>query len=253
VDLDVIAKQTPGFSGADIENLVNEAAILAARRNGKAITMADMEEAIEKVIAGPERKSRLISDEEREIIAYHEAGHALVRKLIPECDPVHKISIVSRGSRLSYTVPLPEQDQYLYNRAKFKAEIAAILGGRVAEEIIFGDITDNAMDDLERATKIARAMVTQYGMSERLGPLQFGHRDELVFLGKEIGEQRNYSEATAREIDEEVKRIVTEAYERARNLILTHREVLERIARRLIETETITGEELDEIVALAPA
>ncbi len=253
VDLDVVAKQTPGFSGADIENLVNEAAILAARRNGKSITMADMQEAIEKVIAGPERKSRLISDEEREIIAYYEAGHALVRKLLPNCDPVHKISIVTRGSSLGYTMRLPERDQYLYNTAKFKDEIAAILGGRVAEELVFGDITDNAVSDLERATKLARSMVTQYGMSEALGPLQFGERDELVFLGKEIGEQRNYSEAMAQVIDAEVKRIVTEAYERARNLLMEHEHALRRIAQRLMAVETMSAEELDAILEPVPA
>jgi cell division protease FtsH len=248
VELDIVARQTPGFSGADLENLVNEAAILAARRNGKSITMADMQEAIEKVIAGPERKSRLISDEEREIIAHYEAGHALVRKLLPNCDPVHKISIVTRGSSLGYTMRLPERDQYLYNTAKFKDEIAAILGGRVAEELVFGDITDNAISDLERATKIARSMVTQYGMSEKLGPLQFGARDELIFLGKEIGEQRNYSEAMAQIIDAEVKHIVTEAYERARNLLIEHQHALRRIAQRLMEVETMTSDELDAIL-----
>ncbi|MFQ5859697.1 MAG: cell division protein FtsH, partial [Anaerolineae bacterium] len=201
---------------------------------------------------GPERKSRLISEEEREIIAHYEAGHALVRKLLPNCDPVHKISIVTRGSSLGYTMPLPERDQYLYNTVKFKDEIAAILGGRAAEELVFGEITDNAMNDLERATKIARSMVTQYGMSEEIGPLQFGEKDELVFLGKEIGEQRNYSEATAQVIDTEVRRIVTEAYDRARELLTRHEHTLRRIAQRLIEIETMTADELDAILEPVP-
>jgi len=190
VDLDVVAKQTPGFSGADIENLVNEAAILAARRNGQSIAMEDMQEAIEKVIAGPERKSRLISEEEREIIAYHEAGHALVMYNLPNCDPVHKVSIVSRGMALGYTMPLP-QDRHMQHKAKFEDDLAGLLGGRAAEEVIFGDVTTGATNDLERVTKMARAMVTQYGMSEKLGPLQFGEKEELVFLGREISEQRN--------------------------------------------------------------
>jgi len=253
VDLDVVARQTPGFSGADIENLVNEAAILAARRNGKSIKMEDMQEAIEKVIAGPERKSRLISEEEREIIAYHEAGHALVSKLLPNCDPVHKITIVSRGANLGLTITIPERDEYLRNTAKFKDEIAAALGGRVAEELIFGDMTTGASKDLEQVTKMARAMVTRYGMSERLGPIQFGDRDELIFLGREIREQRNYSDAMAEIIDAEVKGIVTEAYDRARALLTEHKPVLHRIARKLIEIETITAEELDVLLDPVPA
>jgi cell division protease FtsH len=253
VDLDVVARQTPGFSGADIENLVNEAAILAARRNGKSIKMEDMQEAIEKVVAGPERKSRLISEEEREIIAYHEAGHALVSKLLPNCDPVHKITIVSRGANLGLTITIPERDEYLRNTAKFKDEIAAALGGRVAEELIFGDMTTGASKDLEQVTKMARAMVTRYGMSERLGPIQFGDRDELIFLGREIREQRNYSDAMAEIIDAEVKGIVTEAYDRARALLTEHKPVLHRIARKLIEIETITAEELDVLLDPVPA
>jgi cell division protease FtsH len=248
VDLEVVAKQTPGFSGADIENLVNEAAILAARRNGKSIGMGDIQEAIEKVIAGPERKSRLISAEEREIIAYHEAGHALMFKLLPNCDPVHKITIVSRGAGLGHTMTLPERDEYLRNTARFKDEIAATLGGRVAEEVVFGDVTTGASRDLEQVTKMARAMVTRYGMSEALGPLQFGDRDELIFLGKEIGEQRNYSDHMAETIDVEVKRIVTEAYERAREILTEYQETLHRVAKRLVEVETMTAEDLDAIL-----
>ncbi|MBS1252330.1 MAG: ATP-dependent zinc metalloprotease FtsH [Anaerolineales bacterium] len=255
VELDVIAKQTPGFSGADLENLVNEAAILAARRDGKSITMEDFEEATEKVLKGPERKNRVISDEEREIIAYHEAGHALVLKMLPNTDPVHKITIVSRGSALGYVRPLPERDEYLHSTAKLKDEIAVSLGGRVAEELVFGDMTNGANEDLERVTKTARSMVTQYGMSEALGPLQFGDRDELVFLGKEIGEQRNYSDAMAELIDAEVRRIVAEAYECARELLSEHEGALHRIAQHLMDVETMSGEELDELLAplLEPA
>ena len=239
VDLEVIAKQTPGFSGADIENLVNEAAILAARQNKKMIEVEDFQEAVERVIAGPERKTRVISDEEKAVIAHHEAGHALVSSMLPLCDPVHKISIVSRGMALGYIMSLPEKDRHLYRRTKFEDDLAMILGGRAAEELIFDEITTGAQDDLERATKMARAMVTQYGMSETLGPLTFGEKDELVFLGREIGEQRNYSEEVASEIDREVRRIINQAYERAKEVLVTHRDKLVAVAQRLIEAETL--------------
>jgi cell division protease FtsH len=251
VDLEVVARQTPGFSGADIENLVNEAAILAARRNKKAIGAQEMQEAIEKVIAGPERKSRVISDSEKEIIAFHEAGHALVMNKLPNCDPVHKVSIVSRGMALGYTMGLPDEDRYLRNRAKFEDDLAGLLGGRAAEELVFEDVTTGASNDLERATKMARAMVTQYGMSDKLGPLTFGEKEELVFLGREIGEQRNYSEAVAQEIDAEVKRIITRAYDRAKEVLVEHRDKLEAVARRLIEHETIDAPEFNALVAAA--
>ncbi len=201
VRLETVAKSTPGFVGADIENLVNEAAILAARRNKKSIGMAEFQEAVEKVIAGPERRSRIISDKEKQIIAYHEAGHGLVRRLLPKCDPVQKISIISRGLTLGYTMALPETDRVLVGKAKFEQDLAAMLGGRVAEQLVFGDVTNGAVDDLDKVTKLARAMVTQYGMSQRLGPMMFGQRHEMVFLGRDIGEQRNYSEQVAREID----------------------------------------------------
>ncbi len=245
VDLEVLARSTPGFVGADIENLVNEAAILAARRGKHAIGMDEFTEAIERVIAGPERKSRLISQEEKRIIAYHEAGHAIVRHMLPLCDPVRKISIVSRGMALGYTLSLPEDDKVLYSRNKFEQDLAAILGGRAAEEIVFGDITTGASDDLEKATKLARNMVTVYGMSERLGPMQFGRRDELVFLGKEISEQRDYSEETAQEIDEEVERIVYRAYNRAKAILSTYRNKLDAVAQRLIEVETLEAPEFE--------
>ncbi|MFQ5855127.1 MAG: ATP-dependent zinc metalloprotease FtsH [Anaerolineae bacterium] len=249
VDLEAVAKQTPGFSGADIENLVNEAAILAARRNGKSIAMEDMQEAIERVIAGPERKSRLISEEEREIIAYHEAGHALVMHRLANCDPVHKVSIVSRGMALGYTMPLPQEDRYLRNKAKFEDDLAGLLGGRAAEEIVFGDVTTGASNDLERVTKMARSMVTQYGMSEKLGPLQFGEKEELVFLGREIGEQRNYSEAVAHEIDLEIKRIVTDAHERAKAVLIDNRDKLTELADRLIQVESVDAADFEALMA----
>jgi len=239
VDLEVIAKQTPGFVGADIENLVNEAAILAARRNKKIIEMPEFQEAIEKIVAGPERKSRVISDEEKHIIAHHEAGHALVMKMLPDCDPVHKVSIVARGTAGGYTMTIPEEDHYLQHRNKFKADLASLLGGRVAEEIVFKDITTGASNDLERATKLARAMVTQYGMSEKLGPLTFGEKEELVFLGREISEQRNYGEEVARQIDREVRRLIDEAYQTARQILIDNRDKLTEVAERLVREETI--------------
>lgn len=254
VDYGVIAKQTPGFSGADIENLVNEAAILAARRNKKAIGMPELQESIEKVIAGPERKSRLISEEEKRIVAYHEAGHALVMRMLPNCDPVRKISIISRGMALGYTINLPEDDRYLQRRSKFMDDLAGMLGGRAAEEIVFNDVTTGAANDLERATDLARAMVTRYGMSEKLGPRTFGDREELIFLGREIAEQRNYSEQVAQQIDEEVKRIIGTAFAQAKETLTTYREKLDAIANRLIQEETIEGAEFDALFGeVAPA
>jgi cell division protease FtsH len=252
VDLGVLAKQTPGFSGADIENLVNEAAILAARRNKKAVGMPELQESIEKVIAGPERKSRLISEEEKRIIAYHEAGHALVMRMLPNCDPVFKVSIISRGMALGFTMHLPEDDRYLQRRSKFMDDLSGVLGGRVAEELVFNDITTGAANDLERATDLARAMVTRYGMSDKLGPRTFGAREELVFLGKEISEQRNYSEEVAEEIDEEVKRIISTSYSRAKEVLTTYRNKLDAVADRLIREETIEGAEFEAMFAETP-
>ncbi|MFQ5340919.1 MAG: cell division protein FtsH, partial [Anaerolineae bacterium] len=233
--------------------LVNEAAILAARRNGQSIAMEDMQEAIERVVMGPERRSRLISEEEREIVAYHEAGHALVAKMLPHSDPVHKITIVGRGSIMGHVSTLPERDEYLFNTTKLEEEIAVGLGGRVAEEIVFGDVTDGAYGDLEKVTKRARAMVTRFGMSDKIGPLQFGNRNELVFLGREISEQRNYSDAMAEIIDSEIRRIVNEAYERARSVLSEHEGALHRVAQQLMEVETLSGEELDGLLQLSPA
>ncbi len=248
VELGVLARGTPGFVGADIENMVNEAAILAARRNKKAISMDEFQEAIERVVAGPERKSRLITDDEKHILAYHEAGHALVQNKLPNCDPVHKVSIVARGLNLGYTLALPEQDRYLYTQDKFEDEIAGMLAGRAAEELVFTAQWTGASDDLEKATNLARKMVTTYGMSEKLGPLTFGDRDELVFLGREIAEQRNYSDEIAEEIDSEVRRIIDEAYLRARAILITYRQKLDTLAQRLIEIETLERQEFEALI-----
>ena len=249
VELESLAKQTPGFVGADIESMVNEAAILAARANKKVIGMEEFQEAIERVIAGPERKSRIISDEEKQIIAYHEAGHAVVMSKLPHCDPVHKVSIVSRGMALGYTMPLPEEDRYLRHRAKFKDELAGLLGGRAAEELMFDDVTTGAASDLEQATKLARKMVCEYGMSEDLGPMTFGQKQELVFLGREIAEQRDYSEAVAQEIDREVRRFIDEAYNRAKEILTTYRDKLTALAQRLIDEESLEEAELGAMLA----
>jgi len=252
VDLTTLAKATPGFVGADIENLVNEAAILAARRNKKAISMKEFEEAIERVIAGPERKSRLISEEEKRVIAYHEAGHAVVMRVLPKCDPVRKVSIIARGMMGGYTLSLPEEDRTLWSKQKFLDDLSGLLGGRAAEELVFTDITTGAANDLERATELARAMVTRYGMSEKLGPMVFGQKEELVFLGKELGEQRDYSDAVALEIDNEVRRIIHEAYTRAKNILLQYRDKLDAIAQRLLEVETIDGAEFEAFFSDVP-
>lgn len=247
VDLAVIARSTPGFVGADLENLVNEAAILAARRNKKMIGQAELEEAIERVIAGPERKSRLISAEEKRIVAYHEAGHAVVMNALPEADPVHKVSIIARGMAGGYTMALPEEDRTLMPRKKMIADMVGLLGGRAAEELVFDDITSGAANDLERVTRMARAMVTRLGMSEELGPLVYGQKEELIFLGREIAEQRDYSEAVAQKIDEEVRKLVNQAYERAKAILIQYRDKLDAVAQRLLEVETISREEFEAI------
>jgi cell division protease FtsH len=254
VNLATIAKATPGFVGADLENLVNEAAILAARRDKRTIGQDEFEEAIERVIAGPERKSRLISVEEKKIVAYHEAGHAVVGHAIPESDPVHKVSIIARGLMGGFTMALPEEDRTLIARNKLRGDMAFLLGGRAAEEIVFNDITSGASNDLERVTKMARSMVTRLGMSSKLGPMVYGQKEELIFLGREISEQRDYSESIAEKIDGEVRTLVNEAYERAKKLLVKHRErakkllvkhraQLDAVAERLIEVETIDRKE----------
>ncbi len=247
VEAGTLAKATPGFVGADLENMVNEAAILAARRNKKAISHKEFEEAIERVIAGPERKSRIISEEEKRVIAYHEAGHAVVMHVIAEADPVHKVSIIARGMAGGYTLSLPDEDRTLYSKRKFQADLSGLLGGRVAEEIVFGDITTGASNDLERATKMARAMVTRWGMSEKMGPMVYGQKEELVFLGREIAEQRDYSDAVAEEIDSEVRTIIGKAYERATSILTEYREKLDAIAKRLMEIETIDAAEFERL------
>jgi cell division protease FtsH len=245
VDLHALAKRSPGFSGADLANLVNEAAILAARRNKKSVGMAEFNEAIDRVVAGPERRSRIITDEEKQIIAYHEGGHAVVQRVLPKCDPVSKVTIVSRGMALGYTMSLPQEDRYLHSKTEFEDKIAGMLGGNVAERLIFNDTTTGSSNDIEKATSLARAMVTQYGMSEKLGPLTFGKKEEMIFLGREISEQRNYSDEVAAKIDAEVREIIDHAYDRATEVLTDQREVLDRLAALLIEKETIEADEFE--------
>ncbi len=247
VDLSVIGKATPGFVGADLENLVNEAAILAARRDKKTIGQDEFEESIERVIAGPERKSRLISQEEKLIVAYHEAGHAVVSHVIPESDPVHKVSIIARGMMGGFTLALPEDDRTLISRNKLLADMAFSLGGRAAEELVFNDVTSGASSDLERVTKMARSMVTRLGMSDELGPMVYGQKEELVFLGREISEQRDYSESVAEKIDTEVRDLVRDAYARAKEILTEYRTSLDTIAQYLVEEETIDRETFEKI------
>lgn len=247
IDLSVVAKSTPGFVGADIENLVNEAAILAARRNKTNIGQSEFEEAIERVIAGPERKSRLISAEEKRIVAYHEAGHAVVMNSMPESDPVQKVSIIARGMAAGYTISLPIDDSTLTPRKKLMAEMVGLLGGRAAEEIVFDDITSGASNDIERVTKLARNMVTRLGMSSELGPMVYGQKEELIFLGREISEQRDYSEAVAEKIDQEVRILVNDSYDKARAILKKYRDRLDAVAARLLETETLSREEFEKI------
>ena len=247
IDLSVIARSTPGFVGADLENLVNEAAILSARRNLKSIGQSEFEESIERVIAGPERKSRLMSQEEKRIIAYHESGHAVVMNCLAESDPVHKVSIISRGSALGYTLSLPKDDQHLMPRKKLVAEMVGLLGGRAAEEIVFNDITSGASNDIERVTQLARNMVTRLGMSKDLGPMVYGQKEELIFLGREISEQRDYSESVAEKIDTEVRALVNDAYADAKKILTAYRDKLEAVATKLLEVETLTRDEFEKI------
>ncbi|HLF25909.1 MAG TPA: ATP-dependent zinc metalloprotease FtsH [Anaerolineae bacterium] len=248
VNMEHLAKSTPGFVGADIENTVNEAAILAARRNKKSITMVDFEEAIERVILGPERKSRIILPNEKRLTAYHEAGHAVVMRALPLSDPVRKVTIIPRGIAAGITWSMPEEDSMHMNRSKLKSMMAGILGGRAAEEFVFsGEVTTGASSDLEKVTEIARSMVTRWGMSEKLGPLVYGKKEELVFLGKEIGEQRDYSEAVAQEIDAEVRRLVAEAHDTALKTLEQHRDKLEAVAQRLMEIETLDMTEFEAV------
>ena len=248
VNLETVGKETPGFSGADLANLVNESALLAARRNKKLITMSEFEEAIDRVVAGPERKGRIINPKEREMTAYHEAGHAMVASKLPHADPVHKISIVARGAMGGYTRLLPKDDRHLLTKNQFDDMLATALGGRVSEELIFTEITTGASNDLETATRLALRMIKQYGMSERLGPRTFGKREELVFLGREIHEERDYSDKIAEEIDHEVQSLVENAYQRAQEILITHKTKLEEVAKYLMKHESVEGEALKRLL-----
>ncbi|HBI25722.1 TPA: cell division protein FtsH [Candidatus Wolfebacteria bacterium] len=245
VDLKQIATRTPGFSGADLENIMNEAAILAARKGEKTIIQLDLYEAVEKVLLGPERKSKVISQREKEITAYHEAGHALVGSSLKHADPVHKISIIARGHAGGYTLKLPTEEMFLKTRQQFLAEIATLFGGYVAEQVMFGDNSTGASNDLQRASDMARRLVTKYGMSDKLGPQTFGKTHELMYLGKEVGNEKNYSEKTATDIDAEVKGFIDRSYLVAKKIVASRKDALEAIAKRLIEKETLEKEEFD--------
>ncbi len=249
VNLRVIAERTPGFSGADLANLLNEAAILAARRNQKKINQTECLEALEKVMLGPERKSHLLSEKEKKITAYHEAGHALVAHYLPAADPVHKISIISRGRAGGYTLKLPTEDKHMHPKSEFEADLAVMLAGHATEKEIFGEVTTGAQNDLKRATRLARQLVTEFGMSEKLGPRTFGLKEELIFLGREISEQRDYSEKIAQAIDDEVSHYLKTAYRQAQNIIKQKRTKLELIANRLIANEVIEREEFEALMA----
>ncbi|MEO0102721.1 MAG: ATP-dependent zinc metalloprotease FtsH [candidate division WOR-3 bacterium] len=248
VDLKVLARGTPGFSGADLANMVNEAALLAARRNHDVVTMEDLEDAKDKVLMGVERRSLLISEEEKRWIAYHEAGHALVSKMIPGTDPIHKVTIIPRGRALGTTQQLPIDDRRIYPKTYCLNQLAVMLGGRVAEEAVFSDVSTGARDDIDRATQLARMMVTEWGMSEKVGPLTLGKAEEEVFLGKEMGLHRNISEETARLIDQEIIRFVEEAYEKAKKIVRENIEKLHKIAKALLEKEILEGQEIDALL-----
>ncbi|MEO0069129.1 MAG: ATP-dependent zinc metalloprotease FtsH, partial [candidate division WOR-3 bacterium] len=253
VDIKVLARGTPGFSGADLANMVNEAALLAARRARSAVTMEDFEDAKDKVLMGVERRSLLISDEEKRWIAYHEAGHALVSRLIPGTDPIHKVTIIPRGRALGVTQQLPLDDKRIYSRDYCLNQLAVVLGGRAAEEIVFGDISTGSRDDIERATTLARRMVTEWGMSEKVGPLTFGKGGDEIFLGRELGLHRTFSEETARLIDSEIKRFVDEQAARAYELVSKNREKLAALAKALLEKEVLTGADVDRIMGVGEA
>jgi cell division protease FtsH len=249
VDLNVLARRTPGFTGADIENLVNEAALLAARRNEERITMHEMEDAIDRIVTGgPERKSRVISDKEKETVAFHEAAHALIGKLLPHTDPVHKISIIPRGGALGYVMQLPVEDRYLITKSEILDRVTMALAGRAAEELIFGEVSSGAQDDLEKATKMVRKMITEFGMSDKLGPLTYGEKNDNPFLGRDIARGRNYSEEVASAIDHEISHTINTCYEKATKMLKKHRDNLDLIANELKEKETLEGSELEELI-----
>ncbi|HLL40648.1 MAG TPA: ATP-dependent zinc metalloprotease FtsH [Rubrobacteraceae bacterium] len=248
VDVDTLARSTPGFTGADLANLVNEAALLAARHDKDEVGQAEMEEAIDRVIAGPERKTRLISEKEKEITAFHEAGHAIVGALLPEADPVHKISIIPRGQALGVTMSLPTEDRFMMSRSQLMAQLAMILGGRAAERVIFDEITTGASNDLERVTQTAKQMVTRYGMSEKLGPMALGHSNGQVFMGRDFNAQPDYSDEIAFQIDKEIRRIVDESYDTAEDLLVRNRQLVDKLASDLIEFETVDSKHLARLV-----
>ncbi len=246
-DLSIIARRTPGFVGSDLANIVNEAAILAAKRNKKSVDMEDLEEAIEKMIAGPQRKSRIISDREKKIIAYHEGGHALVAKMLPGCDPVHKVSIIPRGPALGYTLQFPIEDKYLTTKTEILNKLTVLLGGRATEDIVFGELTTGAHDDLSKVTGYAQRMVTEFGMSEKIGPISLKKEESEVFLGRDLVRQPGYSNETAKNVDEEVQQIVNACYEKAKKILSENRHILDAIAARLMEKEIIESEEIEDL------
>jgi cell division protease FtsH len=248
VNVETLARSTPGFTGADLANLVNEAALLAARHDKEQINQSEMEEAIDRVIAGPERKTRLISDKEKEITAYHEAGHAIVGALLPEADPVHKITIIPRGQALGVTMSLPTEDRFMMSRGQLMAQLAMMLGGRAAERVIFDEITTGASNDLERVTQTAKQMVTRYGMSEKLGPMALGHANGQVFMGRDFNAQPDYSDEIAFQIDKEIRRIVDESYDTAEDLLVRNRALLDKLSKDLIEYETVDSKHLARLV-----
>ncbi|HZK86524.1 MAG TPA: AAA family ATPase, partial [Syntrophomonas sp.] len=249
VNLEILAKRTPGFTGADLANLANEAALLAARRDKSKVGMEEMEESIERVIAGPEKKTRVISDKERRLVAYHEAGHALVSYFMPHSDKLHKISIIPRGRAGGYTLLLPEEDRNYITKSYMLDEVTTLLGGRVSEALILNDISTGAQNDLERASSIVRKMITEYGMSEDLGPLTFGHKEEEVFLGRDIARERNYSDAIAFAIDKEASHYMTSSYQKAEKILRENIDKLHQIAAQLIENETMEAAEFKKIMA----
>ncbi|PKQ30124.1 MAG: cell division protein FtsH [Actinobacteria bacterium HGW-Actinobacteria-10] len=248
IDIEVLARRTPGFTGADLANLVNEAALLSARHGKKQVDMEELEEAIERVISGPERKTRIISDDEKRVIAYHESGHALVGHVLPNTDPIHKISIIARGQALGYTLALPSEDRFLNSKRQMVDQIAMMLGGRVAEEVAVGDITTGASNDIERATKIAKQMVTRFGMSEKLGPQTFGEANHEVFLGRDFSANADYSPEIAFEIDKEIRRLIDEGFAKAHTILAERRAQLDLMADVLIERETVDKEELEALL-----
>jgi cell division protease FtsH len=252
VDLEVLARRTPGFTGADLANLINEAALMSARRGHKKIGMRELEEAIDRVLGGPERKTRVMSEKEKLVIAYHEGGHTVVGHVMPHSDPVHKVSIVARGRSLGWTLALPTEDKYIVSRSELRDQLAVLMGGRTAEELVFGEITTGAANDIEKASEIARAMVTQYGMSDTLGPLQLGQQNNEVFLGRDLGHQANYSDEVAARIDDEVRTLIEEARAEALEVLTTHRATLDRLASALLEAETLDTPELMEVLGELP-